>query len=82
MTSGDFNGDSITDIFVANAGTDNQLLLSNGQDLESALVPSGTFSADATAGDFDNDGFLDIFIANCAASHYDSRRCGVALGST
>lgn len=71
---GDFNGDGVDDIFLANTGPDtfpapgepDTLMLSNGDggfDLTS--VPGGkkAFSHGAAVADIDRDGDLDIFVA-------------------
>ena len=74
VTCADFNGDSWTDIYVANDRNPNQLWLNkgNGTFEDVALISGAAFNADGkasagmgvTAGDFDNDGAEDIFVTN------------------
>lgn len=70
----DFNGDGLTDIYVANDGAANLLWLNqgNGKFVEDGLMAGAAYSADGvaragmgiTAGDFDNDGDEDLLVTN------------------
>eukprot|EP01044_Picomonas_judraskeda_P041770 COSAG03_NODE_21183_length_307_cov_3.067308_1_plen_87_part_01 len=62
---GDFNGDGIDDIFVANGGQQNEVMLADGQgDFTSTLLARSDLSAGGAVGDFNGDGIDDIFVAN------------------
>lgn len=76
ILSADFNGDGVTDIFIADHGYDappfpghvNQLFLSNGpgswRNASSNLPQSPDFSHSAVAADADGDGDIDLFVGN------------------
>ena len=76
VTFADFNGDGISDIFIAAHGYDvdpfpgeqNRLLLGTGNakftDASSSLPSIDDFSHGAAAADIDRDGDLDIYVAN------------------
>ena len=62
---GDFNGDGIDDIFVANRDQQNEVLLADGQgDFTSTLLARSDSSYGGVVGDFNGDGIDDIFVAN------------------
>lgn len=72
----DFNGDEISDIFIADHGYDadpfpgypNQLLFGTGTgftDVSDTLPQVFDFSHNAGIGDIDNDDDIDIYVANC-----------------
>ncbi len=68
VASGDFNGDGILDMAVANSGDDAvTVLLGNGDgtfDLKSSLaIGTGIYSV--ATGDFNGDGILDLVVADC-----------------
>jgi hypothetical protein len=74
VTCADFNGDGLTDIYVANDGAANLLWINqgNGKFEENGLMSGAAYSADGvaragmgvTAGDFDNDGDDDLLVTN------------------
>ena len=78
VTAADFNGDGLTDIYVANDGAANLLWLGvknsggGGKFEESGLMAGAAYAADGapragmgvTAGDIDNDGDDDLLITN------------------
>jgi hypothetical protein len=64
-TVGDFNGDGIDDVFVANFNQANEVLLADGQGgFTSTLLPRSDNSRGAIKGDFNGDGIDDVFVAN------------------
>eukprot|EP01043_Picozoa_sp_COSAG02_P047982 COSAG02_NODE_4659_length_5123_cov_6.685709_1_plen_1319_part_10 len=68
-TAGDWNGDGFMDIFVANAGAANEILMNDGAgSFIFTLTDRADASAGATAGDWNGDGFMDIFVANYGAN--------------
>lgn len=83
LTTGDFNGDGITDLAISNSSSDNvSVLLGNG----SAGQGDGTFAAgttfatgdsprSVTTGDFNGDGITDLATAN-----FQSNDLSVLLG--
>jgi hypothetical protein len=74
VTCADFNGDGLTDIYVANDGAANLLLVNKGGGKfeESGLMAGAAYAADGapragmgvTAGDIDNDGDDDLLVTN------------------
>ncbi len=67
---GDYDNDGDLDLFVANAGNQNNLLYQNNGDETflkintGAIVNDGGHSHGSAWGDYDNDGDLDLFVAN------------------
>ncbi len=64
---GDFNGDGIPDLVVANFGSNTvSILLGNGQGSFKAAVnyPAGSYPISVATGDFNGDGFLDVAVAD------------------
>ncbi|MGH9802955.1 MAG: FG-GAP repeat domain-containing protein, partial [Blastocatellia bacterium] len=74
VTCADFNGDGLTDIYVANDGAANLLWINKGNSKfeENGLMAGASYSADGapragmgvTAGDIDNDGDDDLLVTN------------------
>jgi hypothetical protein len=67
VTVGDFNGDALQDLAVANFGVDTvSVLLGNGNGTFRAAVsfPGGSGAAAVVAGDFDDDGRQDLVIVD------------------
>jgi hypothetical protein len=65
--SGDFNGDGITDIAVANSGDNTvSILLGNGDGTFQTSVPypTGAYPSFVAVGDFNGDGKSDLVVAN------------------
>ena len=75
----DFDGDGLTDIYVANDGNANQLWMNRGDGTfrDMALIAGAAYNADGrpeagmgvTAGDFDLDGDQDIFLSHLDGEH-------------
>ena len=67
VTTGDFNGDGLTDLATANLNSDNvSVLLGNG---DGTFAAQQTFAAgngpySVTTGDFNGDGLTDLATAN------------------
>jgi len=76
VTSADFNGDHLIDIYVANDGNPNQLWINQGKGRfeDTALASGAALNADGraeagmgvTAADFDQDGDHDLFMTHLA----------------
>jgi hypothetical protein len=70
VATGDFNGDGILDLAVANSGSDNNvsIFLGNGNGTfdpaSTPTVPADTTPAAVTVGDFNGDGKIDLAVAN------------------
>jgi hypothetical protein len=74
VTCADFNGDGLTDIYVANDGAANLLWINKGGGKfeETGLMAGSAYAADGapragmgvTAGDIDNDGDEDLLVTN------------------
>ena len=68
---GDFNGDGIPDLAVANNGSNSvSVLLGNGSGGFGAATsyPVGSFPSSVAVGDFNRDGFPDLAVANNSSS--------------
>jgi len=67
---GDFDNDGDPDVFIGNAGTENDDLGINqgGLVFTKRVIPDGQSTLGASWGDFDNDGDLDLFAANFGTS--------------
>ena len=63
---GDFNNDRFPDLFVGNAGAQNDFLYKNNGNLTftKTTLTDGRSTLGASFGDYDNDGDLDLFVAN------------------
>jgi len=63
---GDFNNDRFPDLFVGNAGTQNDFIYKNNGNLSfsKTILADGRSTLGASFGDFNNDGYLDLFVAN------------------
>ena len=64
-TSGDWNGDGLMDLYVANSGSENEVLLGDGQGgFASTLLPATTHMVNtgAASGDWNGDGLTDVFV--------------------
>ena len=66
ITSADFNGDNVPDIYVTLYGTQNRLWLSNGSGgfVSSDITNDIGKSYYAVAGDLDNDDDIDLYVVN------------------
>ncbi len=62
----DYNNDRLPDLFVGNAGTQNDFIYKNNGNLTFAktTLPDGRSTLGASWGDFNNDGNMDLFVAN------------------
>ena len=67
----DFNGDGLDDLFVGNAGTQNDYLYTNHGHLffTRTVIADARSTLGASWGDYDNDGWLDLFVA-----HYTNQK--------
>ncbi|MEO8150378.1 MAG: FG-GAP-like repeat-containing protein [Bacteroidia bacterium] len=65
----DYNNDLNPDLFVGNAGTQNDKLYTNngGLNFTALTFTDGTATLGGSWGDYDNDGDLDLFVANYLA---------------
>ncbi len=75
IVAGDFNGDGITDLAVADAAptaNDVSILLGNGDGtftVQSTYPAAGTHPNSLAVGDFNNDGKLDLAVANITSQN-------------
>lgn len=62
----DYNGDGLDDLFVGNAGNQNDYLYTNHGQLRftRTVIPDGLSTLGASWGDYDNDGWLDLVVAH------------------
>jgi len=69
---GDVNGDGWDDLFIGNAGAQNDYLYMNhgGLFFTRTVIPDGLSTLGASWGDYDNDGNLDLVVA-----HYSGQSC-------
>jgi len=71
----DFDNSNTADLFVANAGGENNFYFINGGDgtftkiTTGVIVSDGADSRGCSAADFDNDGDLDLFVTNYAGKN-------------
>jgi hypothetical protein len=67
VATGDFNGDGVPDLVVANAGSDNvSVFLGNGDGTfrGTTRVPAGNSPWSVAVGDFNDDGLADLAVVN------------------
>ena len=67
VAMGDFNGDGILDMAVANSGDNTVSIMlgkADGSYTTAAVYPTGTTPSGVTAADFNGDGKLDLVVAN------------------
>jgi hypothetical protein len=77
---GDFNGDGITDLVVANLGGVSVLLGNgNGTFQAAANYPAGSAPSFVAVGDFNGDGIADLAVANFGASTTTTNGGGVSV---
>ncbi len=62
----DYNGDGLEDLFVGNAGNQNDYLYTNHGHLwfTRTVIPDGLSTLGASWGDYDNDGWLDLVVTH------------------
>ncbi len=67
----DFNNDGLSDLFVGNAGAQNDYLYRNNSNniFTRIVLADGKASVGNSWGDYDNDGVLDLFVANTLAQN-------------
>ncbi len=65
-TWADFNNDRKPDLYIGNAGGQNDLLFVNEGNgtFAQIIIPDGRATLGASWGDYNNDGYLDLFVAN------------------
>jgi len=74
LAAGDWDGDGVPDLAVANSGASRVDILindGNGDFTITDVIAGQTNAQDLTAGDWDNDGDLDLAVANNGASRVD-----------
>ena len=62
----DYNNDGKPDLFIGNAGSQNDLIFTNNGNghFTKTILNDGRSTLGASWGDYDNDGYLDLFVAN------------------
>ena len=70
VTSGDWNGDGLMDAMVVNYGSENEILISDGQGgFTSTLLERTDNSRGVTSGDWNGDGLMDAMVVNSGSEN-------------